>query len=244
MDISPSAIANATSGGASGSPTAGSPVLSSDFETFLKMLTAQAKYQDPLEPIDSSEYAAQLAQFSMVEQQVLSNDLLAALTAQFGSGNMAQMANWIGMEARTTAPVQFDGSPITITPNPVAISDEVFLVVYDSDGQEVQRTSIPVSADPIEWAGVMDDGTPFDAGLYSFEVESRANGELLLTDPAETYARITEARTQGGETLREEDRVVEVCLPVAVKERKSSSFKVSSAVHSNIAIVAPKIVGA
>lgn len=53
-----------------------SSVLSSDFEVFLQMLTAQAEYQDPLEPIDSSEYAAQLAQFSMVEQQVMTNDLM------------------------------------------------------------------------------------------------------------------------------------------------------------------------
>tara|TARA_R110002074_G_scaffold47742_4_gene122351 strand:+ start:1341 stop:2009 length:669 start_codon:yes stop_codon:yes gene_type:complete len=200
MDISSSAIATTSTGGTQGAAASREPVLSSDFETFLKMLTAQAKYQDPLEPIDSSEYAAQLAQFSMVEQQVLSNDLLVALTAQLGSGNMAQMANWIGMEARTTAPVQFDGSPITITPNPAAVSDEVFLVVYDSNGQQVQRTSIPASAAPVEWAGVSDDGTPFDTGLYSFEVESRADGQLLLSDPAETYARITEARTQAGET--------------------------------------------
>ncbi|MGJ8626827.1 MAG: flagellar hook capping FlgD N-terminal domain-containing protein [Sulfitobacter sp.] len=201
MDISNTALTTANTSGTQAATTSDNTVLSSDFETFLKMLTAQAKYQDPLEPIDSSEYAAQLAQFSMVEQQVLSNDLLAALTAQLGSGNMAQMANWIGMEARTTAPVQFDGRPITITPNPAAVSDEVFLVVYDSNGQEVQRSSIPVSAEPVEWAGVADDGTPFENGLYSFEVESRANGELLLSDPAETYARITEARTQAGETV-------------------------------------------
>ena len=199
MDISTLA-STSTSAVKSATPKA-EPVLSSDFETFLKMLTAQAKYQDPLEPIDSSEYAAQLAQFSMVEQQVLSNDLLAALTAQLGSGNMAQMANWIGMEARTTAPVQFDGSPITITPNPAAASDEVFLVVYDSDGQEVQRNAISVSAEPLQWAGVSGDGTPFKNGLYSFEIESRSNGELLLADPTETYARITEARTQAGETV-------------------------------------------
>ena len=165
------------------------------------MLTAQAKYQDPLEPIDSSEYAAQLAQFSMVEQQVLSNDLLTALTAQLGSGNMAQMAGWIGMEALSTAPAFFDGSPITINPNPAAISDEVFLVVYDETGTEVQRTSIPVSADPVEWAGVSDDGTPFPEGLYSFEIESRADGEVVLTDPVETYGRITEARMQDGQTV-------------------------------------------
>lgn len=83
-------------------------VLSSDFETLLQMLTAQARYQDPLEPMDSSEYAAQLAQFSMVEQQVQSNELLQSLGDQLGQSNIAQMASWIGMEARTTAPVQFD----------------------------------------------------------------------------------------------------------------------------------------
>lgn len=176
-------------------------VLSSDFETFLQMLTAQAKHQDPLEPIDSSEYAAQLAQFSMVEQQVMSNDLLSALTAQLGAGNMAQMSGWIGMEARTTAPVPFDGRPIIVSPNPAAVADEVNLVVYDSTGAEVQRKTIPVSADPVEWAGTKADGTSFDSGLYSFHVESRANGKVLLAEPAETYARITEARILDNETL-------------------------------------------
>ncbi len=63
--ISPTLSSSATasvSGAAASSPQA-KAVLSSDFETFIKMLTTQAKYQDPLEPLDSSEYAAQLAQF-------------------------------------------------------------------------------------------------------------------------------------------------------------------------------------
>ena len=182
-------------------PAAASSVLSSDFETFLKMLTAQARYQDPLEPLDSSEYAAQLAQFSMVEQQVMSNDLLTALTAQLGSGNMAQMAGWIGMEARTTAPVQFDGSPITIHHNPPAVADKAFLVVRDAEGTEVQRREIPVSAEPVEWAGVTQSGAPFANGVYSFTIESFANDEFLVADPGETYGRVTEARTQGTETV-------------------------------------------
>ena len=58
--------------------------LSSDFETFLQMLTVQARYQDPLEPLSSSDYAAQLAQFSMVEQQVLTNDQLGNLAGLIG----------------------------------------------------------------------------------------------------------------------------------------------------------------
>lgn len=196
-------ITSATSpatGGTAASPQANA-VLSSDFETFLQMLTAQAKYQDPLEPIDSSEYAAQLAQFSMVEQQVKSNDLLSALTAQLGASNMAQMSGWIGMEARTTAPVHFDGAPLTVAPNPAAIADNVQLVVYDSVGAEVQRLTIPTSADPVHWAGVTSGGAPFPPGLYRFEVESRAQGELVLSEPAETYGTITEAQIHAGQTL-------------------------------------------
>ena len=184
-------------------PTTGgrATALSSDFETFLQMLTAQARYQDPLEPIDSSEYAAQLAQFSMVEQQVLSNDLLGALASQLGVGNMAQMAGWIGMEARTTAPVDFDGSPVTLYPNPAAVSEEVQLVVYDATDAEVDRRTIPVSTDPVDWAGVTRDGTPFPPGRYRFEIESRRGDEVILTDPAEHYTRITETRMQDGQAV-------------------------------------------
>lgn len=203
MDVTSTTTSNgvaATAAATSETPQTNA-VLSSDFETFLKMLTAQARYQDPLEPIDSSEYAAQLAQFSMVEQQVLSNDLLESLSGKIGSGNIAQLAGWIGMEARTTAPVLFDGTPVRITPNPAAASEEVFLIVRDGTGQEVQRYEIPVSAQPIEWAGVASDGNPFPQGVYSFDIESRANGEVILSEPTETYGRVVETRLQDGQTV-------------------------------------------
>ncbi len=165
------------------------------------MLTTQAKYQDPLEPLDSSEYAAQLAQFSMVEQQVLSNDLLTALTSQLGSSTMGQMAGWIGMEARTTAPVPFDSAPISVLPTPPAGATEMELVIYDANGREVGRNPMPVSSDPVLWAGVQQGGAPLPAGLYRFEVESTgADGAPLPSTKAETYARIVEVQTLGLET--------------------------------------------
>ena len=178
-----------------------SSVISSDFETFLQMLTAQARFQDPLEPIDSSEYAAQLAQFSMVEQQVLSNDLLTELSNRLGAGNIAEMAGWIGMEARTTAPVEFDGTPLTVVPSPDPGADEAVLVVYDDAGNVVQRRQIATDGIPIEWDGVSADGSETAPGAYNFAVESKALGEVIATTPAESYARITEARQQGGETV-------------------------------------------
>jgi len=174
--------------------------LSSDFETFIKMMTTQAKYQDPLEPLDSSEYASQLAQFSMVEQQVLSNDLLTALTNQLGSSTMGQMAGWIGMEGRTTEPVLFDGTPITVLPEPPVGAQQMELVIYDSRGVEVDRGALPVSSDPVLWAGVQQNGKPLSSGLYRFEVEAiGVNGEALETTAASSYARIVEVQNIGSE---------------------------------------------
>jgi flagellar basal-body rod modification protein FlgD len=177
------------------------PALTSDFDTFLKMLTAQARYQDPLEPIDSSEYAAQLAQFSMVEQQIRTNDSLADLSALMGLANMASMSGWVGMDVRAEVPAHFDGFPITVSPNPAAIADEAFLVVHDDTGAEVQRLPIPIAADPIQWAGVDDDGTPFPTGSYSFTVESHAEGKVIHSGPAEVYGRVVEAQLRSGETV-------------------------------------------
>lgn len=168
--------------------------ISSDFETFLKMLTTQARYQDPLEPIDSSEYSAQLAQFSMVEQQVKSNDLLTALSTQLGAGGISQVASWIGMDARTDAPSYFSGTPISILIEPNVTADRHEVLVYDASNREIQRVSLNGSAGALEWAGVSSDGTPFPAGRYRFEVESLTEENVISTSAAETYARVVEAR--------------------------------------------------
>ncbi|MFC3118682.1 flagellar hook capping FlgD N-terminal domain-containing protein [Jhaorihella thermophila] len=108
-------------------------------------MTAQARYQDPLKPIDSTEYAAQLAQFSMVEQQVQTNEKLASLVAQLGSANMAMLSGWIGQEVRSHGAALFDGSPITLAYSPAKGADQVALVVSDGEGREVQRLPLPLS---------------------------------------------------------------------------------------------------
>lgn len=50
--------------------------LNGDFETFLRLLTTQLQNQDPLDPTNSTEFVAQLANFSSVEQQVQTNTKL------------------------------------------------------------------------------------------------------------------------------------------------------------------------
>ena len=175
--------------------------VSSDFETFLLMLTTQLKNQDPLKPIDSSDYAVQLATFSGVEQQVKTNDLLEGLTQQMGLVGMAQLAGWVGMEARAAVPAFFDGAPVSLSPNPAVSAQEAVLVVRDANNDVVERVPIAVSSEQITWAGVDERGNPRASGLYSFELESYARDELIGTSPVDVYSGVTEARNEGGQTV-------------------------------------------
>ena len=50
-----------------------------DYQSFLKLLVAQMKNQDPMNPMDGQEMAAQLAQFTSVEQLINANDTLAKI---------------------------------------------------------------------------------------------------------------------------------------------------------------------
>ena len=65
-----------------------------DYDTFLKLLVAQMKNQDPSKPMDSTEYIAQLATFSNVEQLITSNKKLDSLIED---SRMSKGVDLIGM---------------------------------------------------------------------------------------------------------------------------------------------------
>jgi flagellar basal-body rod modification protein FlgD len=184
-------------------PTSGQGTkISSDFNTFLRMLTVQMQNQDPLNPIESTDYAVQLATFSGVEQQVRTNQLLADMQTRFNQMGMAEMAAWIGKEARSDAAVRFDGAPVQLSPNPAAGADGAVLVVRDATGALVAREEIPPSTAPYLWLGADATGTPLPSGAYTLSLESLAGEEVLATTPMEHYARVIEARgTQTGTVL-------------------------------------------
>ena len=195
-------IASTTATAATNSPTTQPKAgISSDFETFLRMLTTQMQNQDPLNPIESADFAVQLATFSGVEQQVKTNDLLQSLAQQMGIMGMSQLAGWVGMEARVAAPVRFDGSPITLAPDFPAGADIDTLVVRDELGLEVQRVSLARPEGTIDWAGVSADGNPLPSGVYSFALETKVGSEASTAQTVEVFAEITEARLRDGETV-------------------------------------------
>jgi flagellar basal-body rod modification protein FlgD len=192
MDITP-----VTYSGTPGSTPAAPSKITSDFNTFLRMLTVQMQNQDPLKPIDSADYAVQLATFSGVEQQVRTNQLLADMQGKFQQLGMSEMASWIGKEARSPAPVLYDGAPITLSPNPAVGADRAVLVVRDAQGTLVSREEIPASAEPYQWLGAGADGTPLPPGVYSIALESISGERVLATTPVEHYARVIEAKGGG-----------------------------------------------
>ena len=183
-------------------PTAGADAsLSSDFEVFLQMLTAQMKYQDPLNPVDSTNYATQLATFSGVEQAVLTNDLLKSLTTQMTVGGLSDMASWVGREARTSAPTYFDGKPIELFPQAIGAADTQEIIVRDESGAEVQRIPYASGSESIQWAGVQANGTPMQAGLYSFQIVGKANGDVTGQAGVDVYSKVNEVRIEAGQTM-------------------------------------------
>ncbi|MDP5327577.1 MAG: flagellar hook assembly protein FlgD [Paracoccaceae bacterium] len=181
--------------------SASNAVISSDFETFLKMLTTQMQNQDPLNPIESSDYAVQLATFSGVEQQVRTNQLLADLANQMGSSGLSQLAGWIGMEARAPVSAQFNGSALTVWPKHDSTADRAELVVRDSVGAEVARQPLALGTESLSWDGKGADGATLPAGRYRFEVQSFRDDAVLDTIPAEVYVPVIEARIEDGRSV-------------------------------------------
>lgn len=164
------------------------------------MLTTQMRNQDPLNPVDSADFAVQLATFSTVEQQVQTNDLLAGLGTRIDTLGMGQLSGWIGMEAEARVPVAFKGAPVSLTTRVDPLADAAQLVVTDEQGRIVQRQDIAPTSGRLDWSGRDATGVPLAHGTYSVAVQSSAKGEILAQTPVAVHSRITEARLDGGKT--------------------------------------------
>lgn len=176
----------------------GSSGLTSDFETFLLMLTAQAKNQDPLEPLDSSEYASQLAQFSMVEQQVQTNELLSSLSVNMGNVDMGELAAWVGMEVRSASSFYFDGEPLTLQVEVDPAATAAKMAIRDESGTVIERISVASDQAEFVWAGTDGAGNPLPPGSYSATLESYDGDELLSEQLASAYNKVVEAQVLDG----------------------------------------------
>ncbi|MGQ2906930.1 MAG: flagellar hook assembly protein FlgD [Aliihoeflea sp.] len=108
------------------SPTSATSAASVDYESFLKLLVAQMKNQDPTAPMESTEYVAQLATFSQVEQQVQMNKKLDDILQ---ASALSQASGLIGREV-----VSHDGS-VTGKVKEIKLYSDGVVAVLESGGQ-------------------------------------------------------------------------------------------------------------
>lgn len=163
-----------------------------DKDDFLRLLVTKLSHQDPMNPVEDEDFAAQLAQFSSLEQMKNMNDNLSEsiqwnqLLSQTINNTMA--TSLIGREVRA------DGSQIYLGTNGSADlaysletpATELTITIRDENGQVV-RTFSPQELDAgdhtIHWDGANDSGAQAGSGVYFVSITAKdAAGNSLTPD--------------------------------------------------------------
>ena len=136
-----------TTSASSSQATKSGKVLTQNFDTFLKLLTAQLQNQDPLEPMDAAQFTQQLVQYSGVEQGIYTNKNLETLIALQQSGGMGSAVNYIGREVEAqNNQAALSGGQAQWTYTLPAVAESVQLVVRDANGKAVYSGTGPLTA--------------------------------------------------------------------------------------------------
>lgn len=177
--------------------SAGRIGLASNFETFLQLLTTQLKNQDPLSPLDSNEFTAQLTQMSGVEQQLLTNDLLTSLlAAQQGGGGLSGASNYIGKEATAAwSATELNDGVAQWSYELGTSASAARLEVLDGSGRVVWAGDAPSRQEGIsefEWDGRTTSGSQLpDGGVYTLKVTAQNAGGGTVESQVLTRGRVT-----------------------------------------------------
>jgi flagellar basal-body rod modification protein FlgD len=166
-----------------GSADASAATLADNFDTFLSILTAQIQNQDPLEPMDSSEFTNQLVQFSGVEQQIRANQQLETLISTTRSSAGAAMAGYLGQEAEIdSSGAAFSGDPIHWRYMVGDGATNVTVTVTDASGKIYYSAPGETGTGPHEfnWDGSLNGGgTAADGPYYINVVAKNADGATV-----------------------------------------------------------------
>lgn len=174
-----------------------------DFDMFLKLLTTQMQNQDPLDPMDSSEYTQQLVQYSQVEQSIQQTGVLKNILTRLEGDDLTRAGQLIGRTA------EFDSSVSGLNAKspaewrwsfaraPATLEAEIL----DSSGKVVARPAVePSASGSLQWNGKLSDGGQAADGAYVLRLVARDTGGAAVTASLTSLGRVTEAVAREGET--------------------------------------------
>ncbi len=163
---------------------------SADFSSFLRLLTAQLRNQDPLQPLDPTQFVAQLASFSTVEQLIGANGRLDGLAARADAEAAARYAGWIDRAASVVdGSFRGTGEPVPFAYAPAPGADRSIAAIRRADGSAVATLELdPSAAGEAVWDGLDATGAPA-LGPLRIEI-AHFQGETLLAQQAATVPRI------------------------------------------------------
>ena len=157
-------------------------------QEFLQLLVAQMRHQDPINPMDGAEFAAQLAQFNSVEQLINVNDGIQRLQESQDDMSMgltnSLATSLTGKQVRAISDHLFlppDGS-VDIPFKLANAASEADIVIRNEQGNVVYRESfenLPAGENNWTWDGRNNDGDPLPGGMYQVEVEAFNDDESV-----------------------------------------------------------------
>jgi flagellar basal-body rod modification protein FlgD len=170
--------------------------IAGNFQTFLQLLTTQLKNQNPLDPLDTNQFTAQLVQFAQVEQQLKSNSQLGTLVSLQQTAQNTQALNFVGQTVAVdgdTAPLT-DGSATWYMS--VSKPSTATINVIDSKGVTVYSTTQTLDAgqnQPFVWDGKDSSGTQLADGNYKIAITAKDSSGQTLAIPTEIQAVVDSA---------------------------------------------------
>jgi len=156
-------------------------------EDFMMLLVAQLKNQDPLNPDEPTEFTAQLAQFSSLEQLYNLNDSMESLAASNAESDRIATLSTIGKDvAYESDTMNFSGDPVDFGYSLSGPAAEV-TVRLEQNGATVATlngTELTEGNHFLSWDGLAENGSPAPVGEYTIVVDAKsANDDPILVTP-------------------------------------------------------------
>ncbi|MFN3608058.1 MAG: flagellar hook assembly protein FlgD, partial [Hyphomonas sp.] len=147
--------------------------IGSEYNSFIKLLTAQVRNQDPMSPMDSTQFVEQLATFSSLEQLVNSNTALGSIASMISDLNGLMASQWLGEEVTFASSfMPFTGSPATFSYEAPVGTTKSTLTVKDSNGNAVWAETLAADRTVFSWNGQQTNGeTAAKDKMYEFVID-------------------------------------------------------------------------